>query len=71
MSMETGRHLHHALRGHGGEGIIRKGKEELKVDEHEPTTNTVYEYRGLSGTDALVNQKPSTVARRRRRRRKL
>lgn len=46
MSMETGRHLHHGLYGHGGERVICAGKEELKVDGYEPSTKTVYEYHG-------------------------
>lgn len=34
------------LCGHGRERVIRKGKEELKVDRYEQQTNAVYEYHG-------------------------
>ena len=48
MSEETGKHIHHALCGHGGERVIRdsKGKEICKIDGYEPSTITVYQYHG-------------------------
>ncbi|XP_057310306.1 uncharacterized protein LOC130648282 [Hydractinia symbiolongicarpus] len=48
MSRETGRHIHHALCGHGRERVIRNdfGDEVYKVDGYEPETETVYEYHG-------------------------
>ena len=38
MSEETGKHIHHALCGHGGERVIRdsNGNEVCKVDGYEP-----------------------------------
>ena len=46
MSDETGKHMHHALCGHGGERVIRdsQGKEICKVDGYKPSTKTVYQY---------------------------
>ena len=44
-----GRHIHHALRGHGGERVsarIALGRELYKVDGYEPITGTVYEFNG-------------------------
>ncbi|XP_057290938.1 uncharacterized protein LOC130613641 [Hydractinia symbiolongicarpus] len=49
MSRETGRHIHHALCGDGGERVIRYGKKENQVylvDGYEPQTKTVYEDYG-------------------------
>ena len=48
MSEVTGKHIHHALCGHGGERVIRdsNGKEQYKVDGYEPITETVYQYHG-------------------------
>ena len=40
VSEETGRHIHHALRGHGGE---RQLDAKCKVGGYEPTIKTVYE----------------------------
>ena len=42
-----GKHIHHALCGHGGERCVKDGEKELfLVDGYEPVTNTVYEYYG-------------------------
>ena len=48
MSIETGRHIHHALCGHGGERVMRNslGHEFYLVDGYDPVTKTVYEYQG-------------------------
>ena len=47
MSEKTGRHIHHALCGHGGERVVKYGKgRECKVDGYVPITKTVYEYNG-------------------------
>ena len=48
MAEQTGRHIHHALCGHGGERVMRNslGHELYKVDGYEPITKTVYEYNG-------------------------
>ena len=47
MSEETGKHIHHALCGHGGERAIRHdGKEIALVDGYEPVTKTIYQYHG-------------------------
>ena len=48
MSDETGKHIHHALCGHGGQRVIRdsQGHEICKVDGYEPSTKTVYQYHG-------------------------
>ena len=43
MSEETGRHIHQAQCGHGGE---RQLDARCKIDSYEPTTKTVYEYNG-------------------------
>ena len=47
-SKETGRHIHHALCGHGGERVIKDGlgKELFKVDGYEPISKTIYQYHG-------------------------
>ena len=50
----TGRHIHHALCGHGGEYYVRlyAGKEknsharEIPVDGYEPKSNTIFQYHG-------------------------
>lgn len=48
MSVETGKHMHHALFGHGGERVIldSKGNEICQVDGYNSTTKTVYQYHG-------------------------
>ena len=48
MSSTIGKHIHHALCGHGGERVIRdsEGNEVCKVDGYEPETNTVFQYHG-------------------------
>ena len=45
-SRKTGKHIHHAICGHGGERHIQIGKRPIKVDGFEPETNTVYQYHG-------------------------
>ena len=50
----TGRHIHHALCGHGGEYYVHlyAGKEknsharEIPVDGYEPKSNTIFQYHG-------------------------
>ena len=50
----TGRHIHHALCGHGGEYYVHlyAGKEknsharEIPVDGYEPESNTIFQYHG-------------------------
>ena len=50
----TGRHIHHALCGHGGEYYVHlyAGKEknsharEIPVDDYEPKSNTIFQYHG-------------------------
>ena len=50
----TGRHIHHALCGHGGEYYVYlyEGKEknsharEIPVDGYEPKSNTIFQYHG-------------------------
>ena len=60
MSEETGKHIHHALCGHGGERVIRdsEGNEICKVDGYEPTTKTIYQYHGCKwhGCTCLENR---------------
>ena len=60
MSEETGKHIHHALCGHGGERVIRdsEGNEISKVDGYEPTTKTIYQYHGCKwhGCTCLENR---------------
>ena len=48
MSSTIGKHIHHALCGHGGERVIRdsEGNEVCKVDGYEPETKTVFQYHG-------------------------
>ena len=45
-SGETGKHIHHALFGQGGERVIvdSKGRKVCHVDGYEPTTKTIYQY---------------------------
>ena len=44
----TGKHIHHALCGHGGERCVKdeSGNEIFLVDGYEPETNTVFEFYG-------------------------
>ena len=60
MSDETGKHIHHALCGHGGERVIHdsNGNEVCKVDGYEPTTKTIYQYHGCKwhGCTCLPNR---------------
>ena len=41
-----GKHIHHALCGHGGEFYVRIGKTEIPVDGYEPKTRTIFQYYG-------------------------
>ena len=43
---QTGRHIHHALCGHGGERQFSVESGKCKVDGYEPITKTVYEFNG-------------------------
>ena len=54
-TIQTGKHIHHKMRGHGGERMVKvwilndKGKKEpvcFLVDGYEPETNTVYQFHG-------------------------
>ena len=42
----TGKHIHHALCGHGGERSIMINKKEVLVDGLEPESKTVYQFNG-------------------------
>ena len=42
VSRESGKHIHHARCGHGGERIVAGGK----VDGYHPATKTVFQYHG-------------------------
>ena len=48
MLIETGRYIHHAVCGHGGERVMHNslGHELYLVDCYEPVSETVYEYNG-------------------------
>ena len=48
MNEENGKHIHHALCGHGGERVIRdsNGNEICNLDGYEPITKTNYQYHG-------------------------
>ncbi len=41
-----GKHIHHALCGHGGERCVKNGKKEILVDGYEPTSKTVFQFYG-------------------------
>ena len=41
-----GKHIHHALCGHGGEFSVKIGKKKFFVDEYEPKTKTIFQYYG-------------------------
>ena len=42
-----GKHIHHALCGHGGERCVKDGEKEIfLVDGYEPVTNTVFQFYG-------------------------
>ena len=45
-SLKIGKHIHHALCGHGGERCIKIDSREHFVDGYKPTTNTVYKFYG-------------------------
>ena len=54
-AIETGKHIHHKMCGHGGERMVLvwifndKGEKEpvsFLVDGYEPETNTVYQFHG-------------------------
>ena len=54
-AIESGKHIHHKMCGHGGERMVKvwvlndKGKKEpvpFLVDGYEPETNTVYQFHG-------------------------
>ena len=67
--METGKHIHHKMCGHGGERMVTvwvlNDKDEKEpayflIDGYEPETNTVYQFHGChwhghtSGADAEI-----------------
>ena len=41
-----GKHIHHALCGHGGEFSVKIGKKNFVVDEYEQKTKTIFQYYG-------------------------
>lgn len=45
-SVLIGKHIHHALCGHGGEGCVKIGNKGISVDGHEPETRKIYQYHG-------------------------
>ena len=45
-SRHIGKHIHHALCGHGGERCVKSGKKEILVDGYEPETKTVFQFYG-------------------------
>ena len=63
MLRETGRHIHHALCGHGGERVVKNGEgHEYKVDGYEPITKTVYEFNGCKWHGCLSQPKRANIA---------
>ena len=44
LSELSGWHIRHALCGHGGEGCVDTGKNEVLVDRYNPETSTVYQF---------------------------
>ncbi|EDO45322.1 predicted protein, partial [Nematostella vectensis] len=45
-SKHIGKHIHHALCGHGGERCVLDGKKEILVDGYEPQSKTVFQFHG-------------------------
>ena len=45
-SERIGRHIHHALCGHGGERCVVINKKEIVLDGHDSETSTVYQFHG-------------------------
>ena len=41
-----GKHIHHALCGHGGEFSVKIGEKKIFVDGYEPKTRTIFQYHG-------------------------
>ena len=41
-----GKHIHHALCGHGGEWVMHIDNKEFMVDGLEPKSKTVYQFNG-------------------------
>ena len=41
-----GKHIHHALCGHGGEFSVKTGGKKIFVDGYEPKTRTIFQYHG-------------------------
>ena len=41
-----GKHIHHALCGHGGEFLVKIGGKKILVDGYEPKTRTIFQYYG-------------------------
>ena len=41
-----GEHIHHALRGHGGEFSVKIGRKKIFVDGYEPKTRTIFQCYG-------------------------
>ena len=41
-----GKHIHHALYGHGGEFSVKIGGKKIFVDGYEPKTRTIFQYHG-------------------------
>ena len=61
----SGRHIHHALCGHGGERCMVIVRKEVLIDGYNPKTSAVYQFYGckwhrcpcLAGSDVMSNDK--------------
>ena len=45
-SADIGKHIHHALCGHGGERCVKLNGKEILVDGYEPESKTIYQFNG-------------------------
>ena len=68
-AIETGKHIHHKMCGHGGERMVKawvlndKGEKEAAfflVDGYEPETNTVYQFHGCHWRGSKESYKKTT-----------
>ena len=59
-AIETGKHIHRKMCGHGGECMVKvqvlnDNEKRIRVlfliNEYEPETNTVYQFHGCHGMD--------------------
>ena len=46
-----GKHIHHALCGHGGEYCVTVNKKEILIDGYEPESRTIFQYYGCKWHD--------------------